>query len=405
MKGNDTRMKNETITAPEGFRAAGVACGIKQSGGPDLGLLVADQPCSAAAVFTLNRFCGAPVVVGRAHVAGGCLRAVVVNSGCSNVATGRRGIVDARMMCRQVAREIGAETEDVLPSSTGVIGVFLPMEKLHAGIAEAARKLSASPAAGLRFARSIMTTDLKVKQACERLQIGRRRITIAGCCKGSGMIAPNMATMLAYLTTDAKISPRALQRLLRAAVEPTFNRVTVDECQSTSDTVAVLASGRAGDVDSKRGQDAFGAGLRAVCESLAYQIAADGEGATRVLEVKVGGARTPADAHAAARAIAVSPLVKTAVNGGDPNWGRIVQALGATRVAFRPEQVVVRLDNTVLFRRGAPAPGLDARKLSSIMRRPHVTIGVDLGAGRYADRVLTCDFSREYVTINADYHT
>jgi len=398
-------MRNDTITAPQGFRAAGVACGIKQSANLDVGLLVADQVCSAAAVFTQNRFCGAPVTVGREHVRSGRLRAIVVNSGCSNVATGRRGTADARAMCRQVAAGLGIAATEVLPSSTGVIGEFLPMEKLSRGIQAALKALSPSAAAGRRFVHAIMTTDTKVKQACERVRLGRARVTVAGCCKGSGMIAPNMATMLGYLTTDAKLPAGELKRLLAGAVEPTFNRVTVDECQSTSDTVAILASGAAAALVSKRQVTAFASALEAVCASLAYQIAADGEGATRVLEITVRGARTPSDAHAAARAIAVSPLVKTAVHGGDPNWGRIVQALGATDVRFEPQRVTVWLDRTVIFTQGAPARHLDRRRLAGLMRRPHVPIAVDLGAGRAADRVLTCDLSREYVTINADYHT
>lgn len=396
---------NQSITAPRGFRAAGVYCGIKESGALDLAVLAAESVCTAAAVFTRNRFCGAPVVVGREHVANGKLQAVVVNSGCANVATGDRGIADARTMCARVSTAIGASVSEVLPASTGVIGQFLPMSKVRQGIDAAIESLSSSAAAGRRFARAIMTTDTRAKQACERVRIGGSRVTIAGCCKGSGMIAPNMATMLGYLATDAGVQARTLRRLLVEAVEPTFNRVTVDECESTSDMVAVLASGVAGQVTSGRSQSSFASALRAVCESLAYQIVADGEGATRVLEVTVRGAKTARDAHAAARAIAVSPLVKTAVNGGDPNWGRIVQALGATSVAFRPERVTVRLDKAVLFTKGAPAVRLDGRKLSKIMQRRHVPIVVDLGAGQAADRVLTCDFSRDYVTINADYHT
>ena len=398
-------MKNETVTAPRGFRAAGVACGIKDGRALDLGVLVAETTCSAAALFTRNRFCGAPVVVGREHVADGKLRAVVVNSGCANVATGAQGIADARTMSARVAGAIGASATDVLPASTGLIGAFLPMTKIRGGIDDALGSLSTSAGAGLRFARAILTTDTRIKQAAARTRLGGSRVTIAGCAKGSGMIAPNMATMLAFLTTDAQIAPRTLRRLLKDAVDATFNRVTVDECESTSDTVAVLASGIRGEVLPGKRRASFASALEDVCESLAYQIAADGEGATKVLEVTVRGAKTAQDAHAAARAIAVSPLVKTAVNGADPNWGRIVQALGATSVAFRPERVTVRLDKTVLFSDGRPAARLNVKKLSKIMRHRHVPIVVDLGAGRATDRVLTCDLSREYVTINADYHT
>lgn len=398
-------MKNVTITSPLGFRAGAASCGIKKSGTLDLGVIVAEAPCPAAAVFTRNRFCGAPVTVGREHIRGGQLRAVVVNSGCSNVATGKRGVADAREMCRLVAERIGCEATEVLPASTGVIGHFLPMDKIQRGIRMAIDVLSDSARAGDRFARAIMTTDLKKKQAHEQVKIGGRTVTVAGCCKGSGMIAPNMATMLAYLTTDAGLPSRRLQTLLTAAVEPTFNRVTVDECPSTSDTVTVMASGLSASLTSRKDLDLFSGALKSVCAALAYAIAADGEGATRVLEVIVQGARTPADAHKAARAIAVSPLVKTAVHGGDPNWGRIVQALGATDVHYQPERVSVWLDRAKLFTKGAPAANLDLKRLSRLMKAKHVPIRVDLGAGRCEDRVLTCDLSREYVTINADYHT
>jgi len=398
-------MKNETITAPKGFQTGTAACGIKQGTTRDLGLLVAQTTCAASAVFTRNRFCGSPIVVGREHIRNGKLRAIVVNSGCANVATGKRGIADARKMCQFVADGLCIDAKNVLPSSTGIIGQYLPMNKVQHGIETALETLSSSATAGRRFAQAILTTDTKIKQAVERVRIGRSHVTVAGCCKGSGMIAPNMATMLAYVTTDADIQPRTLKQLLTAAVEPTFNRVTVDECQSTSDTVALLANGATATVSSQRELKTFAAALRAVCESLAYQIADDGEGATRVLEVTVSGAKTPADAHRAARAVATSPLVKTAIHGSDPNWGRIVQAIGATSVAFQPDRVTVRLNKTVIFAKGAPARNLDTKRLAKIVGQRHVPININLGAGKASDRVLTCDLSREYVTINADYHT
>ncbi len=397
-------MSNSTITGPAGFKAAAAACGIKDADKLDLGVVVADEPCTATAVFTSNRFCGAPIIVGREHVRRGHLRAFVVNSGCSNVATGKRGIADARAMCQQVAETIGAELHEVLPFSTGVIGRFLPMEKIRQGIDAALASLSPSAEAGERFAQAIMTTDKRMKQACEQVRIGRSHVTVAGCCKGSGMIAPNMATMLAFLTTDAGLPSATLKRLLKEAVEPTFNRVTVDECQSTSDTVAIMASGKACKLEGTQ-TATFAKALRAVCDCLAYQIVADGEGATKVLEIIVRNARTPADAHAAARAVAVSPLVKTAAHGGDPNWGRIIQALGATSVTYLPEKVTVRLGKDLLFAKGAPAPKLDLAKLAAAMKQPHIQVVIDLAAGEAADRVLTCDLSREYVTINADYTT
>lgn len=398
-------MSNDTITGPQGFRAGAAAAGIKVEGKLDVGVVVADATCTGAAVFTKNRFCGCPVTVGREHVRGGKLRGFVANSGCSNVATGRRGLEDARAMCRQLADAVGAPHTQVLPFSTGLIGAFLPMDRIRNGIDAAVASLAPGEEAGHAFARAIMTTDTRPKSACQRITLGKTTVTIAGCCKGSGMIAPNMATMLAFLTTDAALPAAALRRLLRQAVEPTFNRVTVDECPSTSDTVAIMASGAAARVSSARNIKAFAGALLAVCDSLAYQIAADGEGASRVLEVKVAGAKSAADAHAAARAVAVSPLVKTAVHGGDPNWGRIVQALGATRVGYEPQRVRVRIGGNTVFEKGAPAADLDLKRLSELMRRPHVSVEIDLHAGRFADRVLTCDLSRDYVAINADYST
>jgi len=401
-------MANHTITAA-GFRAGSAAAGIKSSRGPDVGVIVGDVRCSAAAVFTSNRFCGAPVTVGREHVRDGRLRGIVVNSGCSNVATGQRGIRDARRMCRHLGRRIGAPPEDILPASTGVIGRFLPMDRVLRGIDLAVEDLSDSAEAGHRFARAILTTDTRSKEAFRRVRLGRTTATIAGCCKGSGMIAPNLATMLAFITTDAVITPSALRQALREAVERSFNRVTVDECQSTSDTVVALANGRSGGA-AVTGRSAstyrrFVSALTEVCEDLAYQIAADGEGATRVIEVLVRGAASPAEAHEVARAVAVSPLVRTAVHGGDPNWGRIIQAIGTTRARFQPDSIRVYLCGQTVFARGRPAGSADLAAVSRGLRGKHVPLVVDLRAGRATDRVLTCDLTKGYITINAEYHT
>jgi glutamate N-acetyltransferase/amino-acid N-acetyltransferase len=401
-------MTNETLTGA-GFRVGAAGAGIKASGGLDVGIVVSDSPCSAAAVFTSNRFCGAPVIVGREHVRSGRLQGIVVNSGCSNVATGQRGINDARRMCRQLAERIGAKREDILPASTGVIGHFLPMAKVLRGIDLAVENLSDSIEAGHRFAQAIMTTDTRPKETFQQVPIRRSTVNIAGCCKGSGMIAPNMATMLAFIGTDAAIAPAALRQALHDAVEGSFNRVTVDECQSTSDTVVILANGRAGGrqisrtatVDYRR----FAGALAEVCNDLAYKIAEDGEGATRVIEVVVRHAATPADAHEVARAVAVSPLVRTAVHGGDPNWGRIVQAVGTSRARFKPETITVHICGQAVFAHGRPVESADLARVSRGMREKHVPIVVDLKAGRAADRVWTCDLTKDYITINADYHT
>jgi glutamate N-acetyltransferase/amino-acid N-acetyltransferase len=395
------------ITAAKGFRCAATACGIKASRSLDLAVLLADNPCAAAAVFTTNTFCGAPVTVGKQHVRTGRLQAVVVNSGVANVATGPRGIADAKRMCKAVAGAGRIAPTSVLPASTGVIGQFLPMDKIEAGIEHVMANLSPSPAAGAKFARAIMTTDTRPKEALETLRIGRTKITIGGTAKGSGMIAPNMATMLAYITTDAAIPAPILRMALKAAVDQTFNRVTVDECPSTSDTVAVLAGGAAGNptIRAGRSADAFAKALHAVCENLSLQIAADGEGATKTFEVHVTAARTPSAAHQVARAVASSLLVKTAIHGADPNWGRIVQAMGASGVKMDPQKVRIRIGGHVIFQAGRPAPAAILPPIQKHLRGKHVVIAIHLAAGQSSDRVLSCDLSRQYIAINADYHT
>jgi len=401
-------MPNQTLTAA-GFGVGAAAAGIKASGGLDVGVMVSDAPCSAAAVFTSNRFCGSPVIVGREHVANGRLQGLVVNSGCSNVATGKRGVADARTMCERLARHIGGIATDILPSSTGVIGRFLPMDKVLKGIDLAFDDVSQTEEAGHKFARAIMTTDTRPKEAFRRIRIDGTPVVIAGCCKGSGMISPNMATMLAFLGTNAAIAAPALRRALHAAVNSSFNRVTVDECQSTSDTVVLLANGKSGvrriTTPTGKAYGQFAAALAEVCYELAYQIAADGEGATRVIEVTVRNAATAKDAHEVARAVAVSPLVRTAVHGGDPNWGRIVQSVGTTKAKYVPEAITVQICKLMVFAKGRPVETTDLKKVSAGMRGQHVPIVIDLKAGKVADRVLTCDLTKDYITINADYTT
>lgn len=402
-------MSNDTITAPKGFRAGGLVCGIKPSGRPDLALLVAEARCAAAAVFTPNRFCGAPIVVGRKHVADGRLQAIVVNSGNANVATGTRGLKDAQRMCQRAGACLAIDPHDVLPASTGVIGAFLPMGKILPGIDRLSGQIAATAAGGGAFARAILTTDTCSKQAVRQLRLGRSQVVIAGCCKGSGMIAPNMATTLTYLTTDAAIRSAPLRKLLCSAVDTTLNRVTIDECTSTSDMAVVLASGLAGNQPVTAVRSAAGRALAKamfeVCDELAYQLAADGEGATRVIEVAVRRARSPRDAHVVARAVAVSPLLKAAISGGDPNWGRVVQSVGMTDAQFDPQRVTVRMGGQVVFSRGRPAARVDRKALHKAMKGKCVAIAVDLAAGKASDRVRTCDLTEQYVRINADYTT
>lgn len=402
-------MANTTITAPKGFKAAAVACGIKASGKPDLAILVSDVPATAAAVFTQNKVVGAPVIVGRKHVKSGLLRACVINSGCANVCTGERGVRDAIEMCQLAAGGIagGANPHEVLPSSTGVIGHFLPMEKIRAGMPGALAGLSDSAEAGAAFAHGILTTDLVAKTAFATVKLGGKTVTIAGCCKGSGMIAPNMATMLAYVATDAAIDKRALRSVMQSVTDETFNCVTVDQHTSTSDTFAVLANGLAGNRKIVAGPALrkFAAALREVADSLARQIAQDGEGATKLVTVIVTGAASAADAKRAAEAIANSPLCKTAIHGGDPNWGRFVSAAGYSGAKMNPDKGLCRVGDVVVFRSGRPTD-VNLSDVQVLMKLKELTIQVDLGVkGQHRHRVYTCDLSREYIAINADYHT
>ena len=415
-------MPNPTITAVRGIRAAAMHTGIKSTNKPDLALLVSDVPATAAAVFTQNKVVGAPVLVGRQHLRGGSgtLRACITNSGCANVCTGDQGVKDAIDMCARTADGLAhqfsapVDLAEVLPFSTGVIGRFLPMDKIRTGIPLLINQLSDSQEAGEAFAHGILTTDLVPKSAHTTLTLHGKKITIAGHCKGSGMIAPNMATMLAYVATDAAIDRRALAAVTRAVTNLTFNCVTVDQHTSTSDTFVVLANGLAGNrkvggsgtstaADLKK----FQAALLDVCDSLARQIARDGEGATTLVTVSVTGAKSPADAKRAAEAIANSPLCKTAIHGSDPNWGRFVSAAGYSGAAMNVNKSSCTINTLPVFKNGQPTP-IDLNTIAAEMKKENITIAVDLGfpkSKQNTHRVYTCDLSRDYITINADYHT
>jgi glutamate N-acetyltransferase/amino-acid N-acetyltransferase len=404
-------MANVHLLSPAGFRAAGVYARIKTKHAPDVGLLVTDVPASAAAAFTTNKVFAAPVKIGRAHVAGGQLRAIVVNSGNANACTGRQGERDAVRMCQLAGEGIGCDPHLVLPSSTGIIGHALPMKKVERGIREAAASLGYSQEHANLFGDAIMTTDLKRKTAGTSVKIGRSRIMLAGVCKGSGMIGPRLsvggrhATMLAYLTTDARIAGPLLKRALARAADASFNCVTVDDHASTNDTAAILASGASGvKIASRADLAKFTDALTDVCESLAFQIAADGEGATKVVEVVVDKASSPGDAQRIARAIANSPLVKCALHGNDPNWGRIVSAAGMCGAVFDPLRCELRLEGTPVFRRGTPV-AFSEHLVSESLKSPEVRIHLSCNTGGARATVWTCDLSKEYVSINADYHT
>ena len=399
----------ETITGgvatPKGFRAAGVSAGIKaRAGALDLALLVSDGPATAAAVFTINRAQAAPVLVSRDHLvrSGGVARAVIVNSGCANACTGDEGLRAANVMATATAALLGCPVEQVLVASTGVIGVALPIDKIQEGLPRAFDALGVDH--GSVAAQAIMTTDPFPKEAAARVGIGGREITIGGMAKGSGMIEPMMATMLAFVTTDAGVPKAILERALRDVVEDTFNAITVDGECSTNDCVMVLANGASGVTVDESSYDAFADALRTVCLRLALGIVRGGEGATKLVTVSVTGAASAAEARKAAKAIANSPLVKTAIHGGDPNWGRLIAVAGRAGVAFELSRAQVTIGPIVLFKDGRPYDEA-APEAAAYLKNEDIGVGVDLGAGSASSTVWTCDLSAEYVRINADYRT
>ncbi len=415
-----SRSLPRSVTLPRGFRAAGTTCGIKPSGKPDMSLIVADVPCAAAAVFTTNRVPSAPVTVGRRHIRSGKARAFVINSGCANAATGKQGEANAIAMCKHVAEVMQAQgtpisPREVLPSSTGVIGPQLPMDKIARGIGQLAAGLSRGPEADRQAAQGIMTTDLVPKAGNVSFKLNGRTVRIGGIAKGSGMIAPNLATMLVYLATDAAISPAMLRQALRTATGASFNRISVDQHTSPSDTVAILASGLAGHktiTATGRAFRLFVEKLTDLCKNLAYQIVQDGEGATRVFHVTVTGARSEREADRVARAVVDSPLVKTAVHGCDPNWGRIVTAAGYAGVPITPAKLTLTIGKlgrpgVTVFSKGVPCDLTKAqqRRLDSAMTAHDVAFTLTLGRGKAEVTWLGCDLSREYIRINADYTT
>ena len=398
------------ITAVDGMRAAGLHAGIKKHK-PDLALVAAPRRCPAAAVYTRNAVQAAPLHVTRRHLADGHAQAVVVVSGIANTCTGRQGLLDAEAMAALAADALGIDPADVIVASTGVIGPHLPMDRVAAGIRAAAAALS--PAGGRDAAVAIMTTDTRPKEAAYRVALPSGTVvTVGGMAKGSGMIHPDMATMLAFLATDAPVAPGHLQEALRQAVDDTFNLITVDGDTSPNDMVAVLATGTAAGAALEPGSadwDAFVAGLTAACRSLARQIVADGEGATRTFAVRVTGAATRDDARRAARAVAASSLVKTAVYGRDANWGRVLTAAGASGAAMDPDRASLSMEHEgtsiPLFRDGAPLP-VDEEAATRMLGMDGVTFVLDLGTGGDAGAVAWgCDLTEKYVQINAAYRT
>jgi glutamate N-acetyltransferase/amino-acid N-acetyltransferase len=393
------------VTAAQGFKAAGTYCGIKKAG-KDLALILSESPATVAAVFTTNRTVAEPLVVDKVQLKKTHLCSVVVaNSGNANACTGKRGIEDAWNTIAAAARALRLPPGQVLVSSTGVIGKALPIAKVKTGIRMAAKHLSIN--GNLDAAQAILTTDTHPKEIAVRFQIGSKTVTIGGMAKGSGMIAPNMATMLAFITTDALVSHTVLQKALKAAVSKTFNRISVDGDTSTNDMVLLLANGVAGNRPIREGTPSyriFYRGLEQVLSELAKMIARDGEGATKLIEVVVKGAVKEEDATQAARAIANSNLVKTAIHGADANWGRILAAVGYSGIAFSPEKVEISFDHLPILQRNFKAK-FSEKKARAALSNKHVNITVDLNIGKKSATFWTCDLSREYVSINAHYRT
>lgn len=392
------------VTAPKGFKAAGVRCGIKQKG-TDLALIYSERECSVAAVFTTNAFKAAPVVMDQRHLKARRARAIVANSGNANACTGEQGLRNAERTAEVAAECLGVPAEQVFVASTGIIGVPLQVDKIEAGIRQAVGELSAD--GGDAASLAIMTTDTRPKTAAREVMIDGTPVRIGGICKGAGMICPNMATMLCFITTDAAIGTQALQQCLSSCVERSFNSLTVDGDMSTNDSVILLANGASGCAEIAPGSsecEMFEKALGEVCVELARKIAEDGEGATKYVEVRVTNAATYADAKAAAMAVANSPLVKTAIFGEDPNWGRVLCAAGRSGAYVVPERTTLHFGDVKIVERGEPLK-LEADAARKPMLDRDLVINLDLGLGSECCTVRTCDFSYDYVKINAEYHT
>jgi glutamate N-acetyltransferase/amino-acid N-acetyltransferase len=394
---------------PREFRFAATACGLKKTGALDLALISSDVPASAAAVFTQNLVVAAPVTRSKKNLveSKGRMRAVVVNAGNANCATGAQGEIVAQRTNEEAARRMLLAPQEVFVCSTGVIGVQLPIEKILRALPSLARNRRPSARSFAELSLAICTTDTRPKTASASFKMSGKRIHVVGCAKGAGMIHPNMATTLAFVMTDGAISPSLLQRTLRDVASRTFNSISVDGDTSTNDTLLVLANGAADAPAIASGSKAhrqFAAALEEVCGSLAHQIVADGEGAQRVIEIEVRGARSESAARKIAETIATSPLVKTAFAGGDPNWGRIFAAAGRAGVKFDPALVEITMAGITVLRKGQPV-AFNERAASNRLLAEHVPIVVDLHAGKSCARYWTCDFTAEYVRVNASYRT
>lgn len=400
-------MKRSEIKIPAGFLFGGIACGIKKTNDLDLALAVAPEGATAAAVFTKNRVVAPPVVVGRENLrtTQGHVTAVVVNSGNANCATGDAGLHAAKKTCHAVAELLGVSEHAIVPSSTGVIGVPLPLEKLLAGIPSVYAAIGVATDHVQNFVRAIMTTDTRPKHAAATVTTAQGTSTILGVVKGAGMIHPNMATMLGYVFTDVIATPDQLAVLLGPIVRRTFNRISIDGDTSTNDTIVLMASGKSSvDLNETDAYSQFATALEKVCASLAEQVVSDGEGVQHVVHLHVQGAQTEAEAEQIASVIATSPLVKTAWAGADPNWGRILAAIGRSGVAVDVDQVDISFGEMRVCRGGVQVP-FDEAAAVRYLSQPHFDIGVQLHRGTAAITYLTCDLTAEYVKVNTEYRT
>ena len=393
------------VTYPQGFKAAGVKAGIKKSGNLDVAVIYTEKEAKVAGVFTQNAVAAAPVFASKKTVATGTAHAITANAGCANACTGEQGDKDAAAMQSITAEALGCEPLDVVVASTGIIGVNLPMEKMEAGIKQAVSELSVegSETAG----KAIITTDTYSKSCATEIELGGKQVRFGAIAKGSGMIQPNMATMLCFITTDAAIDQQLLQKALSEITEVSFNMISIDGDMSTNDMVVVLANGEAGNEEIKaEGEDyeKFKAALKEICQALSRRIAADGEGATKFLTVNVTGVKTFADGKTIAMSVAKSPLVKTAFFGEDPNWGRVICAVGYAGVPMKPEKTVVKFGGIPVYAYGVGAEH-DEEALKQVMSQKDIVIDIDMGLGEAEATVWTCDFSYEYVKINGEYHT
>ncbi len=397
------------VIAPKGFKAGSVHCGLKRSTKDhDIGIIFSEQPCKAAALFTTNQIVAAPIKYSKKVVQNGTAHAIVVNSGHSNACTGKKGYNDAETMAQRTSGHPGIKSDEVIVASTGIIGHHLPMAKIKSGISKSSARLGNKETHSINIAKTIMTTDLVPKQIAVKTKIGGKEITIGAIAKGSGMISPKMATMFCFITTDASISLNTLKSCIKKSVEASFNQITVDGHMSTSDMVAILANGMAHNRNitpsSKNDLVLFQKALDYVTLRMAKAIIKDGEGATKFIQVEINEAKSISDAEKIARTIAESLLVKTAINGEDPNWGRIVSAAGYSGVILDESKLKLSVNKITIYRKGLPVTPLP-KKLSNEMKKNEITIQLHLGNGNKSTTLWTCDLSKEYVKINADYHT